>query len=155
MFTAATDVAEGEGETPASGNTDESVEVVAAGTRIGMAEIEKKRSELITMMSERLGAQLVKKSGATFWNVSHQKRSLLCVSKPYHASIHRYWYAHHPSWDAFLAEGTDSSFVVLSATDQDAVFVLPQGVFHSKLSLLNQTTTPNSKSYRGQAYLAA
>lgn len=147
MFTAATDVAEGEGETPASEDTDEPVEVVAAGTRSGMVAIEKKRSELITMMSARLGAQLVKKSRATFWDVSHQKRSLLCVSKPYHTSIHRYWYAHHPSWDAFLAEGTDSSFVVLGATDQEAAFVLPHGEFHSKLSLLNQTTTPNGKSY--------
>ena len=69
MFTAATDVAEGEGETPASEDTDEPV-VVAAGTRSSMEAIEKKRGELITMMSARLGAQLVKKSRATFWDVS-------------------------------------------------------------------------------------
>lgn len=147
MFTAATDVAEGEGETPASDNAEEPAEVATAETAGGREAIEKKRSELISMMSARLGAQLVKKSRATFWDASHQRRALLCVSKPYHTSIHRYWYAHHPSWDTFLAEGTNS-FIVLGATDQNTAFVLPHSEFHSKLSLLNQTTTaPNGKSY--------
>lgn len=146
MFTAAVDVAEGEGETPESGDADEPEETVTITGRSGVEAIESKRIELLTMMSTRLGAQLIKKSRATFWDASHQKRSLLCVSKPYHTSIHRYWYAHHPSWEAFLDGGTDS-FVVLGATDQNAAFVLPHGELHSKLSLLNQTTKPNGKSY--------
>lgn len=146
MFTAATDVAEGEGGTPAPEETNGPVENADADAPGGREAIEKKRSELVTLMSSTLGAQLVKKSRATFWDASHQKRTLLCVSKPYHVSTQRYWYAYHPTWDTFLAGATDS-FVAFGATDQVAAFVLPHKVFQSTLPYLNQTTTPKGKSY--------
>jgi hypothetical protein len=144
MFTAATDVAEGEGRTPVPEETNGPAEDADAAD--GREAIEKKRSELVTLMSSALGAQLVKKSRATFWDASHQKRALLCVSKPYHVSAQRYWYAYHPTWDAFLAAGTDS-FVAFGTTDQVAAFVLPHKVFHATLPYLHQTTTPKGKSY--------
>jgi len=147
MFTAATDVGTAAGEEAATAQEGDAAAPVADdGAEGGLSAINEKREELVKMMSARVGAPLLRKSRATYWDASHQTRVVCSLSKPYLGSIYRYWYAYHPSWDDFLAEGT-KRFVIFGATGLGMAFVIPRDELHEKLAHLIKTTRPDGKYY--------
>lgn len=147
MFTTAADVgAAVVEEAVTSQEVDAGASSPEEGAESGLTAINEKRDELIKLMSARVGAALLRKSRATYWDAAHQTRVVCSVSKPYLGSIYRYWYAYHPSWDEFLVEGV-SRYVVFGATDLDVAFVIPRDQLHEKLLHLIKTTRPDGKYY--------
>jgi len=86
--------------------------------------LDAKRQQAIAAFSALKGKELVKRSLTLFWSPDQQLRVCCAVSKRYEGDYQPYWYAYHPKWDSFLAEGRDSYFI-LSCMDQDEAFALP------------------------------
>jgi hypothetical protein len=60
------------------------------------------------------------------------------VSKYYNDSSVRYWYAYHPSWDAFLGEA-ETAFFTLGCMDIEFAFAIPFATIHAVVDGLNLT----------------
>jgi hypothetical protein len=108
------------------------------------AVLDKKRSIIIEAMDQKIGAKLIKKSRALFWDASHEARVACSISKRYPKS-YLYWYAYHPEWNSFLQEGQQSYFV-LGCMDLEFAFAIPLKVIAAILAELNTTTT-SKKTY--------
>ena len=110
------------------------------------ALLDSKRAKIVDAVANRIGAKLIKKSRALFWDAAHERRVACSVSKRYtKRSSYPYWYAYHPEWDEFLKGGFDSYFV-LGCMDLDVAFVIPLKTISAYLSKLNTTTT-DKKTY--------
>ena len=85
-----------------------------------------KRQQAVDAFAAQKGKELVKRSRPLFWSPDKEPRVCCAVSKRYEAKggYQPYWYAYHPSWDAFLAEGKDA-FFILSCMDRDDAFAIP------------------------------
>jgi hypothetical protein len=159
MFTAATDVV----STIAEPEADDPELAAPAGTEMikGPAPVDKieagtweftdpsllqhKRDEIVKALSRRVGAPMIKKSRALFWDAGHSKRIACSISKRYlKRSSYPYWYAFHPQWDEFLEEG-DESFFVLGCMDLSIAFAVPHQVLQDVLPNLNTTQTDRGK----------
>ena len=153
MFTAATDAipvavdldAESDISEPAT--VDEPARTSATSENAGVWEftapalLEKKRDEIVKAMSHHMGAPLIKKSRALFWSADHSKRIGCTISKRYtKRPTYPYWYAFHPQWKDFLAEG-EEAFVVLGCMDLSQAFAIPLKVIQEVLPDLNTTET--------------
>jgi hypothetical protein len=69
------------------------------------------------------------------------------ISKRYtKKGTYPYWYAYHPQWDEFLAEGKTAYFV-LGCMDLNVAFAIPRRVLHPVLDALNTTTKPGAEAY--------
>jgi len=80
-----------------------------------------------------------------YWSPDHKTRLACTISKRYNAQgVTKYWYAYHPSWDAFLGEGTSSS-LALGCIDLDVAFLLPLKVVRAALPYLNVTAKDGGK----------
>src|SRR5688500_6865077 len=76
-----------------------------AHDRTTSAVISEIRSNIVVAASAILGQPLIKRTGAIYWSPNHDTRVVWTSSKRYeHESSEKYWYAYHPSWDAFLSE---------------------------------------------------
>jgi hypothetical protein len=147
MFTAAKDVEATLSETAADDrDTDSSEQVLDAKSKSGweftdIAILDQKRAQIVNAVAAKIGAALIKKSRALFWDASHEKRVACTVSKQYvkRAST-PYWYAYHPAWDDFLGDGSESYFV-LGCMDLSFAFAFPLSVMRKHLDALNTTTT--------------
>ena len=110
--------------------------------------LQKKRDLIISTLSRRLGAPLVKKSRAQYWSADHDRRVVCTISKRYERSsgprYARYWYAYHPQWDAFLSEVSDAH-LVLGCMDLPTAFAIPRSVIFGLLGALNVTETERGK----------
>jgi len=109
------------------------------------AVLDQKRSDIINALAPKIGAKLIKRSRALFWDASHEKRVACSISKRYTKGSYPYWYAYHPEWNDFLHEGK-SSYFVLGCMDLDVAFAIPLAVVTKNLNALNTTTT-NKKTY--------
>jgi hypothetical protein len=146
MFTAAKDV---ETTLPEAATNEEvngsAAEAADASSKSGWeftdsAVLDQKRTQIVNAVASKIGAALIKKTRAMFWDASHEKRIACTVSKRYvkRAST-PYWYAYHPAWDEFLGEGSES-FFVLGCMDLSFAFALPLSEIRKHLEALNTTT---------------
>lgn len=102
--------------------------------------LDRKREDIIAAFGRAIGANLIKKSRALFWDSEHERRVACTISKRYtKRSAYPYWYAYHPQWDEFLREG-NLSFIVLGCMDLPFAFSIPWRTFHPLLDALNTTT---------------
>jgi hypothetical protein len=153
MFTAATDSAPGvvdldvEDDAAQSAPSNEppslTTEPEASGSWVftDPTLLKKKRDEIVKAMSHRMGTPLIKKSRALFWSADHSKRIACTISKKYtKRATYPYWYAFHPQWEAFLAEGGEAC-LVLGCMDLSQAFVIPLDAIQQILPYLNTTET--------------
>jgi hypothetical protein len=99
-----------------------------------------KRQETIDWFAFLRGKELVKRSKTLFWSPDKEFRVCCAVSKRYEAKgdYQPYWYAYHPSWDAFLAEGKEG-FFILSCMDRNEAFAIPYSWIEQNKKNLNMT----------------
>ncbi len=109
------------------------------------ALLDQKRAEIIDALGKKIGAKLIKKSRALFWDAMHEKRVACSISKWYTKGSYPYWYAYHPEWHEFLKEGKDCYFV-LGCMDLEVAFAIPFKTMAENLDALNTTTT-SKKTY--------
>lgn len=105
-----------------------------------------KREDLVTQFGRDRGINLVRKSRAVYWDNTHATRLVCTISKRYPRTGYPYWYAYHPQWDEFLADGQDS-FFILGCMDLPFGFCLPWKTLHASLDALNTTTTDKGHTY--------
>jgi len=105
------------------------------------ALLQAKRDAIFSAIERKLGAKLIKKSRALYWDAEHRSRVACTISKRYERSpAYQYWYAYHPQWDRFLQEGKQS-FFVLGCMDLPFAFSIPWNVINGALDRLNTTET--------------
>jgi hypothetical protein len=97
-----------------------------------------KRLEAVEAFARSKGKELVRYSRTLFWSSDKSLRVCCAVSKRYEGDYQPYWYAFHPNWDRFLAEGQDSYFV-LSCMDRSEAYAVPYSVLEKNKKNLNMT----------------
>lgn len=109
--------------------------------------IQANRDAIIRALGERDSKRLIKRSRALYWDADHAYRVVCTVSKRYtKKGATPYWYAYHPAWDEFLAEG-EAGWFVLGCVGLAEAFAIPAGVMRQHLPQLNATVTPDGKRY--------
>ena len=122
----AEDNASGSAESNTSGFTDRQL-------------LRSKRDAILMSFGDRSGIKFIKKSMALYWNSEHSYCVACTLSKRYtKKGTAPYWYAYHPNWDTFLADGT-SGYLVLGCMDLDSAFAVSWNVIHSHLSDFDTT----------------
>ncbi len=112
--------------------------------RIDTEGIGKVRDRIIVAASKKMDVALLKKTRATYWDSSHDTRVACSISKAYPTTtIYRYWYAYHPKWDQFLADGRDS-YMVWGCLGLDIAFMIPWNELRPLLKDM-LTTEPESE----------
>ena len=99
-----------------------------------------KRQQTVDAFASLKGKELVKRSKTLFWSPDKQFRVCCAVSKRYEVKgeYQPYWYAYHPSWDSFLAEGNEAYFI-LSCMDRDEAFAIPYSWIEQNRENMNVT----------------
>jgi hypothetical protein len=97
-----------------------------------------KRQQAVEAFAAVKGRELVKKSKTLFWSPDKELRVCCAVSKRYDSDYQPYWYAFHPKWDEFLAEGNESYFII-SCMDRDEAFAIPYLWIKSNKKNMNMT----------------
>lgn len=98
-----------------------------------------KRLRIIDALGTGEGVHLLQKSRAQYWNPVRDVRAVCSISKRYEGkNLNPYWYAYHPQWDAFLAEGRKASFV-LGCMDLNRAFAIPRDALLPILPKLHTT----------------
>jgi hypothetical protein len=143
MFTAAKDV---EGSDDAKAPQDGGDEGGSGWQFTDPKLIQEKREAIAQAFGDSQFTKLIKKTRATYWDATHTKRIVCTVSKRYVDAAVPYWYAYHPSWDSFLAEGATGHFV-LGCMDLDVAFAIPLEVLRQQLDKLNTTMKPDGTHY--------
>ncbi|NNF24049.1 MAG: hypothetical protein HKN63_04500 [Rhodobacteraceae bacterium] len=110
----------------------------------GVELLNKKRSQIIAAMSEKLGSNLLKRTRAMYWSADRSLRIACTISKRYENGP-GYWYAFHPKWQSFLGDA-DNSFLVLGCIGRDDAFAIPLDHLVENLEYLN-TTGEGEKIY--------
>lgn len=104
-----------------------------------------KREEAIVAFGTLKNRELVKRSRTFFWSADKAFRVCCTVSKRYEGDYQPYWYAYHPKWDDFLAEG--EGYLILCCMDLDSAFAVPQYWFAQNKQNLNTTEKPDGSTY--------
>lgn len=104
-----------------------------------------KRQQAVDAFAALKGKELVKKSKTLFWSPEKDLRVCCAVSKRYESDYQPYWYAYHPKWDEFLAEGQEGYFI-LSCMDRDEAYAVPYSWLRDNKKNLNMTER-SDKSY--------
>jgi hypothetical protein len=97
-----------------------------------------KRQQAVDAFAVLKGKELVRRSKTLFWSPDKTVRVCCAVSKRYEGDYQPYWYAYHPKWDEFLAEGKDSYFI-LSCMDRNEAFAVPYEWIQNNKDNLNST----------------
>jgi hypothetical protein len=97
-----------------------------------------KRQAAVDAFALLKGKELVKRSKTLFWTTDKELRVCCAVSKRYESDYQPYWYAYHPKWDEFLAEGKESYFII-SCMDRDDAFAVPYAWIEKNKTNLNVT----------------
>jgi hypothetical protein len=97
-----------------------------------------KRQHVVDAFALMKGKELVRRSKTLFWSPDKEQRVCCAVSKRYDSDYQPYWYAYHPKWDEFLAEGKDSYFII-SCMDRDEAFAVPYPWLQKNKKNLNVT----------------
>jgi hypothetical protein len=104
-----------------------------------------KRQQAVDAFAASKAKELVKRSRTLFWSPDRDLRVCCAVSKRYEGDYQPYWYAYHPKWDEFLAEGKESYFII-SCMDRDEAFAVPYSWIQGNKKRLN-VTERGEKSY--------
>lgn len=110
------------------------------------ALIDAQRGRILDALQRREATTFLKRSRALFWDASHSKRVVCTVSKRYAEHTSAYWYAYHPTWNTFLAEG-ETSWLTLGCMDLDRAFAIPYAAIQAHLPLLNTTERADGTRY--------
>jgi hypothetical protein len=106
--------------------------------------LQEKRDLIISALAHREEANLIKRTRATYWDAGHTVRVVCTISKRYtKRSSYPYWYAHHPAWEEFLAQG-QKAFLVLGCMDLAVAFAVPWEALHPILDGLYTTQQEGS-----------
>jgi hypothetical protein len=97
-----------------------------------------KRQQAVDAFALLKGKELVKRSRTLFWSPDKTLRVCCAVSKRYEGDYQPYWYAYHPKWDEFLAEGKEGFFII-SCMDRDEAFAVPYSWVQKNKKNLNMT----------------
>jgi hypothetical protein len=81
------------------------------------------RKRIVHAFGKREGCDLIAKSRALYREIDNAVRVCCSISKRYPRGT--YWYAYHPRWDHFLAEGK-RGFFVLGCVDRGVAYALPR-----------------------------
>jgi hypothetical protein len=108
--------------------------------------LNRKRQQVVDAFSRLKGKELVRKSKTLFWSADHALRVCCAVSKRYAGDYQPYWYAYHPKWDEFLAEGSWEAYFILASMDRNEAYAVPYSWFQKNKQNLNQTDR-GDKSY--------
>jgi hypothetical protein len=149
MFTAAKDVESAAGaataieiEEPselAPDNINKTENSKGAWVFTDAALLQAKREVIIGALSSREKVNLIKRTRALYWDAGHTVRVACTISKRYaKPRTYPYWYAYHPPWDEFLAEG-QRAFFVLGCMDLEVAFAVPWNILHPVLEGLGTT----------------
>jgi hypothetical protein len=123
VFTTASDVESqqtAENETSIDGREEDG----SGQIRTDLDLLNAKRQEAIDAFSDLKGTELVRRSRTLFWSPDKEFRVSCVVSKRYEGDYQAYWYAFHPKWDKFLADGKNS-YYILSCMDREEAFAVP------------------------------
>jgi hypothetical protein len=104
-----------------------------------------KRQQAVDTFAALKGKELIKKSRTLYWSPDKNLRVCCAVSKKYEGEYQPYWYAYHPTWDEFLAEGKEAYFI-LSCMDRDEDYAVPYSWLLENKKNLNKTDT-GDRSY--------
>jgi hypothetical protein len=154
MFTTAKDVETAAAvETAVEGEEQsETASLVKMGSEISKgtweftdtALLQGKRGLIIDALNHREEVNLIKRTGALYWDAGHTIRVACTISKRYTKQRgYPYWYAHHPAWEDFLAEG-ERAFLALGCMDLAVAFAVPWQTLHPILDGLNTTQKEDS-----------
>ena len=94
------------------------------------------RKRIVRAFGKEIGSDLIAKSRAMYHDVDDAIRICCSISKRYPRGT--YWYAYHPHWDRFLADG-DRGFFILGCVDRDVAYVLPRAFMQNVLHHLYTT----------------
>lgn len=97
-----------------------------------------KRVEAVEAFARSKSTELVRYSRTLFWSSDKNVRVCCAVSKRYEGDYQPYWYAFHPNWDRFLAEGKDTYFL-LSCMDRNEAYAVPYSLLADNKKNLNMT----------------
>jgi len=111
IFTTAVDV-EDQIVEPAPSENTEKAPGVCRQERTDPDLLNWKRLQAVEAFARSKGRELVRHSRTLFWSSDKSLRACCAVSKRYENNYQPYWYAFHPNWDRFLAEGEDAYFVL-------------------------------------------
>jgi hypothetical protein len=139
IFTTAVDVEtqqELEQEAPVA--EEQGVPTSHTQIRTDLELLNAKRQQAVDAFSALKNRELVKRSRTLFWSSEKDLRVCCAVSKKYESDYQPYWYAFHPKWDAFLADGKESYFV-LACMDRSEGFAVPYSWILANKQNLNMT----------------
>ena len=139
IFTTAVDV-ETQQELEQDVAVEEGGDVPIAHTQIrtDYEVLNSKRQDAVSAFSEFKAKELVKRSRTLFWSSDKELRVCCAVSKRYESDYQPYWYAYHPKWDAFLAEGKQAYFI-LACMDRSEAYAIPYSWIVANKQNLNMT----------------
>ncbi|HEY6252840.1 MAG TPA: hypothetical protein VI685_23020, partial [Candidatus Angelobacter sp.] len=123
IFTTAVDLESGEGteqEGPEAPDGSEDYKQIRTAPEL----LNAKRQQAVDAFAAVKGNEIVKRSRTLFWSTDKALRACCAVSKRYEGEYQPYWYAFHPKWDEFLAEGKEGYFI-LACMDRDEAFAVP------------------------------
>jgi hypothetical protein len=98
--------------------------------------VETLRESVLERLGKRETTQLLKRTRALYWSPDRKVRVACTFSKKFKRG--NYWYAYHPAWDKFLAEG-EKAYFVLGCVDKKEAFAIPRAWIAERLKLLHQT----------------
>lgn len=105
------------------------------------------RERSIAALGKRIGAHLVKKSRALYWNTDRNIRAACTVSKRYNNyGGMKYWYAFHPKWQSFISDA-EYGYFVLGCTEPKIAVAIPANVIESHLTEFHITGSKESDYY--------
>lgn len=148
IFTTAVNVEsqqEIEQETPTPTGEDEDEREGGKQVRTAPELLNAKRQQAVDAFAILKGKELVRRSKTLFWSPDKEMRVCCAVSKRYEGDYQPYWYAFHPKWDEFLADGKEGFFII-SCMDRDDAFALPYSWIEQNKKNLN-VTDRGDKSY--------
>jgi hypothetical protein len=103
------------------------------------AQLRAKREDAVAALSAREAVVLRAETVAKYGSADGLVRAVVAVSKRYvDRGAILYWYAYHPEWDAFLADGK-KGFFLLGCMDRNKAYAVPRSVIEPHLSEVNTT----------------
>jgi hypothetical protein len=139
VFTAAKDVeasTEFERGFAQPGEADDSDRAGASQEHTSPEVLAGLRTRIAHALGNREGCELIAKSRALYRDVNDTVRACCSISKRYPRGT--YWYAYHPRWDHFLAEG-ERGFFVLGCVDKSVAYALPRAFMKDAVDKLYTT----------------
>lgn len=115
------------------------------------ADLNARRAAVIAALEARENVKLTAETVAKRRNADGSIRVVVPMSKMYADRGH--WYAHHPDWDAYLADA-EKGFLLLGCLEREVAFAIPQDVLRPLLDSLNVTVRPDTGKSHWHIHLA-